>query len=380
MINESVPHGDNYAVWKTPLRSQAEFQSLPPDERLTHLCALAHLAPSSHNSQPWRFRLSVGRVDVYLDRRYVLPASDTRGKEAVVSIGCAVEHLMLAADFYGISPRLELVPTEGEDVLPIKDGDDSARFVRLATARVELSDNEAATDAGAARLKPLIEAMLTRKIVRAEYDATGTVSPELVSALGGIAHGGMTRVRAYSGSDRQTLSEMQSQADGFVINSRAFSEELGEWILPNDSASGLGMPGVGFGLQDADAVRIHRGLKGEVALFPEDGLKFSLAGKLGIESSPLVAVVTTKEESVEGWLQAGRTLAHALLLVEQHGYHAAIHAGIVEVALLNRMFAATYDVKEPLAALFRVGRAKNPAHGDRPHAPRLPIHEVVQTP
>lgn len=33
-------------------------------------------APSKHNTQPWRFRLSAGAVEIRADRAWRLPASD----------------------------------------------------------------------------------------------------------------------------------------------------------------------------------------------------------------------------------------------------------------------------------------------------------------
>jgi hypothetical protein len=56
----------------------------------------ATLAPSLHNSQPWRFRLMGEAVEVYADRHRQLEVLDPDGRELMVSVGAAVFTLRLA--------------------------------------------------------------------------------------------------------------------------------------------------------------------------------------------------------------------------------------------------------------------------------------------
>jgi nitroreductase len=53
-------------------------------------------APSIHNSQPWRFRVSRGRVDLFADRSRRLHATDIDGRDLLLSCGAALHHLRLA--------------------------------------------------------------------------------------------------------------------------------------------------------------------------------------------------------------------------------------------------------------------------------------------
>ncbi len=47
-------------------------------------------APSLHNSQPWRFRIHDGGIDVFTDRRRQLDLIDPVGRELLLSVGAAV--------------------------------------------------------------------------------------------------------------------------------------------------------------------------------------------------------------------------------------------------------------------------------------------------
>ena len=70
-------------------------------------------APSMHNSQPWRFRLRDGGIDVRVDRRRPLPAAGhghLGDWAAHLACGAAVFNLRLALAAEGTPARVRLCP------------------------------------------------------------------------------------------------------------------------------------------------------------------------------------------------------------------------------------------------------------------------------
>ena len=65
------------------------------------------------------------------------------------------------------------------------------------------------------------------------------------------------------------------------------------------------------------------------------------------------------------------------LLLTANDIYYAVHAGIVEVSLINKLFAMTLKTTERITTLFRVGYLNNPEDATRGHAPRLPIDQVI---
>ena len=59
-------------------------------DALQRAVAQAVLAPSSHNSQPWLFRVRGTTLDLYADRSRALPIADPEGRELVMSCGAAL--------------------------------------------------------------------------------------------------------------------------------------------------------------------------------------------------------------------------------------------------------------------------------------------------
>lgn len=370
--------GKNYNAWEIQTLTPKEFQTLPAQDQLIYLCKLAHLAPSTHNTQPWRFLLdpAAKSIDIYLDRKFVLPASDAVGRQSVISIGCAIENLLVSAECFGFQSKIKLLNPPKNEVQPLKNSSDE-RYVLLATVKFSLSQTKVTSEKRSYTCD-FLQNIFSRKVTRAEYDPVRKISDEVISELQKIPDGKATKIHPIKDALRKlAISEFQGQADSYVINSQKFSRELGEWLLPNNTGSFLGMPGSGFGLNDSEAKRLHNAFSGKEALQPEDGLRFSLAGKMGIEKSPILNIITIAKDDVLHWLEAGRVLERVFLTLENHGISVAIHAGMVEVGLVNKIFAATIGTTRKIAAVFRAGWPKNEADKKRPHSPRLPIEEVL---
>jgi len=371
---ETILEHTNYTIWNTPVLNRKSFAQLSAWEQLKYFVVLGAMAPNTHNAQPWAFFLSADSfsITVYVNRNRVLPASDKTGRQSLISIGCAIENIITTAKYFGkkctilsLSPNKNtLTPCEASDPSPF-----------VATAELTFADSledETASD--------LFLFIPKRKVMRADYDREKIIDSAILQKIKNAVPTDAIQLHLIDDPlRRQAMAEFQGQADSYVINSKKFSRELGEWLVPNTSTSGLGMPGIGFGLPNADAERIHQGLLGEIALEPEDGLKFALAGKTGMEKSPFIGFLTAQEDEPAYWIETGRTLQRIFLICTSHGIATAVHAGIVEVTLINRMFAATLGTVKRITAVFRMGYIKDQKDLERPHSPRLSVEEVLLT-
>src|SRR6476659_2579392 len=70
----------------------------------------ATLAPSIHNTQPWRFVLRPGVLDVYADRSRQLLVLDPTGRQLHLSVGCAVFNARVSLAASGVSPAVRRLP------------------------------------------------------------------------------------------------------------------------------------------------------------------------------------------------------------------------------------------------------------------------------
>jgi hypothetical protein len=80
--------------------------------RAKYLIATAARAPSVHNTQPWRFKVTESAIELYCDSRRQLLA-DRDGREMLISCGAALYGLRLAVRSLGYLPVVDVLPRPG---------------------------------------------------------------------------------------------------------------------------------------------------------------------------------------------------------------------------------------------------------------------------
>jgi hypothetical protein len=83
------------------------------DAALTRLAAYATLAPSPHNTQPWQFRVSGGRLTIRPDASRALAVADPRRRALAISVGCSAMSVLVAASAAGLGMTLDITPDGG---------------------------------------------------------------------------------------------------------------------------------------------------------------------------------------------------------------------------------------------------------------------------
>jgi len=58
-------------------------------------------APSGHNTQPWKFRVEENAIIIYPYNERTLPVVDADNHALFISLGCALENLVIAAQHFG---------------------------------------------------------------------------------------------------------------------------------------------------------------------------------------------------------------------------------------------------------------------------------------
>ena len=82
--------------------TESDFrQDWPPADKLRFFLNYAVLAPSSHNTQPWLFRVVDDTAELYADRNRALRVVDPDDRELVISCGAALHHLRTAVRYFG---------------------------------------------------------------------------------------------------------------------------------------------------------------------------------------------------------------------------------------------------------------------------------------
>ena len=275
------------------------------------LVRYATLAPSSHNTQCWKFRLSPSAIEILPDLSRRCPAVDPDDHHLFVSLGCASENLVQAALAHGL---------KGDAVY-----DTASNAVRIG-----LEPTRAFASA-------LFQAIPQRQCTRGDYDGKPLSTDELaLLQQAGSGQGVQLMLLTERAAMEQTLDYVV-QGNTAQMNDPAFVAELKAWI--RFSAS--------------DAVRTGDGLyaasSGNPSLpawlgRPMFGLFFTPKSENDkyarqVRSSAGIAVFVGRRADKASWVEVGRAYERFALQSAALGIRNAFVNQPVEVASLRPQFA-----------------------------------------
>jgi len=312
----------------------------------------AILAPSSHNSQPWRFELGLRHVDLLADRTRGLPVTDPKDRELTISCGAALHHLELAMRCYGLGARTAVCAYAGYE------GD------HLARVRIDREQGQAFPEDAR-----LLRQVTQRRTIRTAYETTPLpvgLGGELVAAA--RAHGAdLTLVELPR--DRAELASFVAEADLVQMHDARFRRELASWMHHNRSRSRDGMPGYAFAMDE-----LHS-LAAPLAIRTFDlGDGRAAADRELAEHCGALAILWTTGDAAADWLATGRALSDVLLRVTAAGVGASYLNQPVEVERLRARPADHFAIAGHPQLVLRLGYATRPPP---PPTPRRPLAEVV---
>jgi hypothetical protein len=268
--------------------------------------AYAVLAPSVHNTQPWRIELEPDRLSMRADRSRWLTAGEPTGRELVQSVGTALFNARVALADSGWASEV--------DRLPCPDDPDLLAVVRPYAG---------APDPALAALAP---AVTRRRTNRRRF--TGAHLPDAVlRRLTEIAESeGVLLIPVVDDAHRRLVARLTQQADG---------------------------------LRDADpAYRadVHRG-----TTRPWNAGDGIAAEELPTETRPDIdqpmVLLATRADDPPAWLRAGEALEHVLLELTRLGWVAGPLTPAIEVPLTpTRLWNSLTWSAHPQMVL-RVGQA-----------------------
>lgn len=353
---------ENYKAWEIePIENQTALAAMKKEDFYRHLVGWAILAANSHNVQPWKFilRPKENIIDICVTPEGILPVSDPIGREAFISVGCAIENLTAASWLgYRINYRIDI--------------NDKFSLYPKPAARIYLAVTEDARLAD----KSIFKTIKQRKNNRGVYKIHYPLMQEIIFNMKRAAKEKDVRLHIIEDDiTRKAFAYIQSKGDGYVIANKDFRQELAEYLLPNDTEKFKGMPGNTFGLNDEMAAMIHQELKKET-LNKELAKNFAATSKAVINSAPIIGIITAPKDEPEYWIKAGMAFQRIALIAASYdnGISVAVHAAMVEIGILNWILRTRLKTLERPTVIFRIGYATQ----EMPHSPRMPAEKVTE--
>jgi nitroreductase len=290
----------------------------------------ALMAPSVHNTQPWRIELHEDRLDLRADRSRQLTTLDPTGRELVISAGAALLNARIGLAAAGWDARC--------DRFPRSDDPDLLAWLWPVTGT---------PDSSLALLAPYIPRRHTN---RRRYEPD-QVPDDVLRRLTALAdQDGAVLVPVWREAHRRLLARLAQQADSEQNADPAYRAELQRWTSRP--------PGARDGVPPDVVPRVDGGRRDDLPIRDFDTRG---AGQLPADTRSSVdqtlLLLATRSDDPAAWLDAGEALQRLLLELTALDWVAAPMTQAIEVPVTRTQVRAalTWDAHPQM--LLRVGRA-----------------------
>lgn len=310
------------------------------DEGVRALVRRAQLAPSSHNTEPWRFRIVSGGLELVADHGRWLPVTDADRRELYLGLGCALENLLVAAEHFGYAHDTVLFPHE--------DSDDVVAAVRLRPGGWPSLHRPAG----------LFRAIEARHTHRGRYDADPPSPATLGVLAASVVEAGVGIRFLTEAEERAAVAEWVRYADELLFASAGYRRELAHSI----AGGALGDP---WPLSRITATTVARF---------DVGRRVARRDRAAVEAGPTLGLITAEPDTPRSQVAAGQALERVWLRATDLGLRLQPMSAPLQVPEGRRSLSTAFAGGRPLQHLFRMGYAPPP----RRRSARRPLEEVLE--
>ena len=300
-------------------------------QTLRRAAVRATLAPSIHNTQPWRFVLSADALEIHADRSRQLRVLDPRGRQMTISCGCALFNARASMGAAGYDPQVARLPDPMQPDLLARSliGEPRRGWVPIGA----------------------LDAEAERRHTNRRRFSDEPVPPEDIAALVEAAHAeGAVLFPIEREEHRQSTARLSQLADEIETADPAYRAELRAWTT-DDGRRRDGVPAAAVPHTDAGS-----GDEIPIRDFDTRGMGW-LPTKTQSSMRQCLLLLASAGDDRMAWLRSGEALERVLLELTRRGYVASPFTQVIEVARTNAMLRQELALTMHPHILLRVGRA-----------------------
>lgn len=322
----------NSLVWSV---AEHEFpRHSSENHQIEFLLRYAILAPSAHNTQPWRWQINGNELVVYRDQKYTLRAGDPTLRETFLSLGAFIENFVVAAAHFGLGCELKDMAFQVSD---------------LQASKIVVSPQSES------HLSELFEGITKRHTNRGYYKPDELSQEELDKLQ--VTPEAYQKVFFITDAEaRERIANLVGRGTYIALSMDAMRHELAELVYSESSAKDTGMA-IESMLEDANSLEEN---PTEFIAQNMDVLENAKYWETTFASSPLHIVIGSEIDGPLAWINAGRTMERILLAAAATGMTHCISAAPVEVPTLAPLLRKEIDEDVRPQVLIRVGYPENP--------------------
>lgn len=362
----------NYKAW------EINEKNFPQDseEKLKFLINYAILAPSSHNTQPWLFKIITRKdaepfdktqgklyaeqrgnfhtdslnqeIHIYADFKRKLTYSDKEGRMLYIALGCALCNICVAADYFEMGYKIEY----NEEVNNFKNP-----ALKIIFNQRPIANN-----------KQLFSAITKRHSNRNKYKDK-PVPEEYLKEFRNYNKEQDLKINFISDENlKNKIAEISSEAMGKVMSDGNFRKELAFWLRNNLTKKFDGMPGNGHNMSlfiSLFAPHILRNINVSRVEAKKERRK--------IRNLPVIGIISSRENNPLLWIKTGELLEKILFCAASKNIDFVIRVASIEVPEAREKLKQALNIDFMPQILFGLGYAGKEA----PLSPRRPLEDFI---
>lgn len=323
-----------YMPKKTP--QPAIIQQLSADIITRQIIPSAILAPSAHNTQPWKFKALSNILDIYIDWSRHLTISDPNLRQLYVSLGCATTNAILAARYWNKTTQVQYFPEGEEKDKPV---------VRLTFTPVAspVEHNQADAD--------MFTAINERHTNRSFFNEQ-PLTDEEITALSRQTDPSITSF-IFGRNQLEQIAQISQEGTFSTLSRKEFKEELSHWVRNSWTYQHDGMPGYAMGIPAPLSL-----VAPIIVRIAPIHIQEAPKTKQQVTSSSTVAIFSTAADTPSDHIRAGQQLEQVWLNATAAGLDAMpIVAAIEAGADFRQKLKDIAGIKQYPQSLLRIGHS-----------------------
>ncbi len=317
---------------------------------ITELVNYGIKAPSGHNTQPWLYAVNDNEINIYPDFSRALPVVDSDNHALYISLGCALENIVIAASKYGLRAEVHLMTSKGDNP-----------YIKISLS----SDDSIQKD-------ELVEYIEDRQSIRNEYENRQVPAYDLESLKNAVHFHEIDILILKNSEDIERLEPLIIEGSNLQFQKRAFVDELVSWIrFSRKEAAGKGD---GLWSKSMGFPAMNRFIGNIVMKYFVSAKSEAKRWKKLIQASDGFALFLARENDVVHWVRLGRAFQRfGLTATKLNISHAHVNMPCEELEVRKKLVEQfNLGSKHPLL-LIRFGYSEK-----MPYSFRRNLDEVIR--
>ena len=317
-------------------------------EQARFLLSFAVLASSSHNTQPWKFKIEKNVIKILPDYSRTLAYSDRTYRELFISLGCVLGNLEVVSRHFGFDLKVDFFPEDDISDSPIK-----VVFRNKQFSKPNSNDQ--------------LASILSRRTNRFPYKEQH-VDLETINELIASVNDHSVEVKVVTDfAPRAKIVSLIERTSRHVFADSIFKEELSEWLRSVYTRRNDGIPLFDMGIARPLTI-IAPMLMRWIPAFLQANLDERL-----FSSAPAFIIFLTKQDTKEHWTRVGRSLELVWLAATMKNLSLAPWAGLIEYKKARLSLKKIMNTDHEPIFFARLGYAG----ATPPYSPRRPVEATL---